>query len=225
MIDIITSALLNHRELPHDKCDVVVVSDRQPAWVKRLTVSYKKQKLLCGFSTYETRSGSLAGIKGLHRRPPVQGSVRLDVIVEVLGVGEGGGDSELAAVEVPELDTGAVVGAFDAAVELGSWGRQDKPGDIEWLAGWLELGHELGAAVDRDGVGTQGSLKGAALGPESRAGGRAFWGVSDGDQGPSRRCCGGFWAGLAPLPSPQTRRGWRPDPFSLSHHPHRLTGA
>ncbi len=73
-----------------------------------------------------------------------------DVIVEVLGVGEGGasdGDSELAAVEVPELDTGAVVGAFDAAVEPGSSGRQDKLRDIELLAGWLELGPELATAA------------------------------------------------------------------------------
>ncbi len=78
-----------------------------------------------------------------------------DVIVEVLVVGEGGAsrsDGELASVEVPELDAGAVVGAFDAAVEPGASGRQDKRGDIEWLAGWLELSPELAAAVDLEGV-------------------------------------------------------------------------
>ncbi len=74
-----------------------------------------------------------------------------DVIVEELGLGEGG-DGELAGVEVPELDSGAVVGPFDAAVELRSWGRQDERGDIEGLAGWLELGPELAAAVDLDGA-------------------------------------------------------------------------
>ncbi len=109
---------------------------------------------MCGFSTYETRSGSLAGIKGLHRGPQVQGPVRSDVIVEVLGVGESGagGGGKFSAVEVPELHPGAVVGAFDAAIEPGASGRQDKLGDIEWLAGWLELAPEPAAAVDLEGV-------------------------------------------------------------------------
>ncbi len=80
--------------------------------------------------------------------------MRSDVIVEVWVVGESGasgGDGELAAVEVPELEAGAVVGAFDATIEPGASGWQDKLGDIEWLAGWLELAPEPATAVDLDG--------------------------------------------------------------------------
>ncbi len=80
-----------------------------------------------------------------------------DVIVEVLVVGKGCDDSALLAAveEVPKLDTGAVVGAFDATVESGSSRRQDKRGDIEGLAGWPELGPKPGAAVNLDGVQEQ----------------------------------------------------------------------
>ncbi len=72
-------------------------------------------------------------------------------------------------------------------------------------------------------VETQGYLKGRGVG--SRIGARrcAFWGVSDGGQGPSRDGWGGFGATLAPLPSPQTRHGGPPDPSPLPHRPYRLT--
>ena len=68
------------------------------------------------------------------------------MVVEVLVFGEGSagcGDGEFAGVEVPELDAGAVVGSFDAAIELRSSGRQDKLRDVELLASLLELGPEL----------------------------------------------------------------------------------
>ncbi len=87
--------------------------------------------------------------------------MRSEVVVEVLVVGEGGsgcGDGEFAGVEVPELDAGAVVGSFDAAIELRSSRRQDKLRDVELLASLLELGPELGAAVDLDGMEGEGQV-------------------------------------------------------------------
>ena len=83
------------------------------------------------------------------------------MVVEVLVFGEGSagcGDGEFAGVEVPELDAGAVVGSFDAAIELRSSGRQDKLRDVELLASLLELGPELGAAVDLDGMEGEGQV-------------------------------------------------------------------
>ena len=67
-------------------------------------------------------------------------------------LGGDGLDGEFAVEEVPELDAGGSVGAFDAAVPLGASRRQDAEFDAELLAGVLELGHELAAAVDLDGL-------------------------------------------------------------------------
>ena len=106
-------------------------------------------------------SGGLPCGKVLHGRHHVQGSMRSEVVVEVLVFGEGSagcGDGEFAGVEVPELDAGAVVGSFDAAIELRSSGRQDKLRDVELLASLLELGPELGAAVDLDGMEGEGQV-------------------------------------------------------------------
>ena len=85
---------------------------------------------------------------------PVEGLVRSHVIVEVLVVVQcpaGVGDGELAVVEVPEFDAGAVVGSLHATVELRAAGRQDVEGDVEVLAGLLEVRPELAAAIDLNG--------------------------------------------------------------------------
>lgn len=50
------------------------------------------------------------------------------------------------------------VGAFDAAVEHGRPGRQDVELEALGLAGVLELGHELGAAIDLDGADREGQF-------------------------------------------------------------------
>ncbi len=57
-------------------------------------------------------------------------------------------DARLAAVELVELVAAHRVGALDAAVVFGASGRQHEQGDAALLAGGLELGHELAAAVD-----------------------------------------------------------------------------
>jgi len=78
-----------------------------------------------------------------------------DGVVEVLELGEGGrslGDGEFAGVEGPELGPGGVVGALDAAVEPGGPWREDEEREAEVAACGFELGHELGAAVDLDGL-------------------------------------------------------------------------
>ncbi len=78
-----------------------------------------------------------------------------DGVVEVLEFGEGGrglGDGEFAGAEGPELGPGGVVGALDAAVEPGGSWREDEERAPEVAAGGFELGHELGAAVDLDGL-------------------------------------------------------------------------
>ena len=48
------------------------------------------------------------------------------------------------------------MGAFDVTVELGRAGWQDEPGDLARLAGLLELGGELAAAVDLQGADREG---------------------------------------------------------------------
>ena len=84
------------------------------------------------------------------------------VVVEELMLGElggGVGDGEGAVVLVPELDAGGPVGPLDAPVPLGLAGRQDLERDAPVLAGLLEVGHELAAAVDLPwtGLGTAGT--------------------------------------------------------------------
>ena len=78
-----------------------------------------------------------------------------DGVVEVLELGEGGrglGDGEFAGIEGPEFGPGGVVGALDAAVGLGGSWREDEKWELEVSACGFELGHELGAAVDLDGL-------------------------------------------------------------------------
>lgn len=51
-----------------------------------------------------------------------------------------------------ELVSPCAIAAFDRSVELGRSGRQDVAGEALVLGGLLELGHELGAAVDLNGL-------------------------------------------------------------------------
>ncbi len=48
----------------------------------------------------------------------------------------------------PELDAQGVVAAFDAAVDVGTPGREDMEGDAGVTAGGFAFLHELGAAID-----------------------------------------------------------------------------
>src|SRR3990172_12924651 len=80
-----------------------------------------------------------------------QGLVRPVGVVDVLpsakelvDLGEGGGRCET----VVELLLVSALGTLDVAVELGGTGRKDEEPDAALTAGVLELGHELGAAVD-----------------------------------------------------------------------------
>lgn len=79
--------------------------------------------------------------------------VGADVVVGVLPtaqvMGEAG-DSRGGVRAVVELLAVGTVGTFDAAVELGAAGREFEEQDAVVAAGILELGHELGAAVDLD---------------------------------------------------------------------------
>src|SRR5581483_11335309 len=84
-----------------------------------------------------------------------QGVMRSIVIVE-MGEGVDGavelGEIVGRVVDGVELVAPGTVGAFDGAVELGGLGRQDVEREVALLAGGLELGLELGAAVDLEGV-------------------------------------------------------------------------
>ena len=59
-----------------------------------------------------------------------------------------GADAELAGVELVELVAAGRVGALDAAIANGASGRQHEQGDAALLAGGLELGRGLAAAID-----------------------------------------------------------------------------
>ena len=75
--------------------------------------------------------------------------MRALVVVEELVLQELGGDGfdgEFAVEEVPELDAGGSVGAFDAAVPLGASQRQDAEFDAELLAGVLEARSAMNGA-------------------------------------------------------------------------------
>ncbi len=72
-------------------------------------------------------------------------------VVEALEFGQldvQGADAELAGAGLVELAAAGGVGALDAAVIFGASGRQHEQFDAAPLAGGLELGHELAAAVD-----------------------------------------------------------------------------
>ena len=71
------------------------------------------------------------------------------VVVEELVLEEPGGDGadgEFAVEEVPELDAGGSVGAFDAAVPLRAARRQDVEFDAELPAGVLEARSAMNGA-------------------------------------------------------------------------------
>ncbi len=57
-------------------------------------------------------------------------------------------DAQLAGAGLVELVSAGGVGALHAAVMLGTFGRQREQRDASALAGGLEPGHELAAAVD-----------------------------------------------------------------------------
>src|SRR3989304_5400771 len=65
---------------------------------------------------------------------------------ELADLGERGDRCE-TVVELPLVGP---VGTLDVAVELGRARRKDEEFDAAFAAGVLELGHELGAAVDLD---------------------------------------------------------------------------
>ena len=87
----------------------------------------------------------------LHGRALSERLMRPVVVVEALEFGQldvQGADAELAGVELVELVAAGGVGALHAAIANGASGRQHEQGDAALLAGGLELGHELAAAVD-----------------------------------------------------------------------------
>ena len=122
------------------------------------------KSMLCSgsgpFGTWAVGTGLLFDLdKVLVRGSAVQRPVRPLVVVEELVLGELGcdvGDGEGAFVKAPELDAGRTVGALNAAVPLGLSRRQDAQGDAPVLAGLLEVGHELAAAVHLDGGDREG---------------------------------------------------------------------
>ena len=130
--------------------------------------------------------------KVLVGRSAIQRRVRAHVVVEELVLGELGGDvgdGEGAVVAVPELDAGGPVGALDAPVPLGPSRRQDLERDASVLAGALEVGTELAAAVDLDGGdreghgldhGLQEALGVVGGGPPEHAGDHVLGGGADG---------------------------------------------
>ncbi len=80
-----------------------------------------------------------------------------ECLVRAIGVAEAlefgqldvqGADAQLAVVELVELVAAGRVGALDAAAAIGAFGRQREQGDAAPLAGGLELGRGLAAAVD-----------------------------------------------------------------------------
>ena len=84
-------------------------------------------KNLCGSGGCGTERGSPSRSKILVRGFPVEGLVRSHATMEVLVAGQrvaGDGDREVAVVEGPELDAGAVVGPLHTTVPLWPAGRQ-----------------------------------------------------------------------------------------------------
>ncbi len=87
----------------------------------------------------------------LHGRCLSERLMRPAGVVEALEFGQldvQGADAQLAVVELVELVAAGGVGALDAAIANGASGRQHEQFDAAPLAGGLELGHELAAAVD-----------------------------------------------------------------------------
>ncbi len=87
----------------------------------------------------------------LHGRCLPERLMRAIGVVEALEFGQldvQRAHAQLAVVELVELVAAGRVGALHAAVIFGASGRQHEQGDAAPLAGGLELGHELAAAVD-----------------------------------------------------------------------------
>ncbi len=87
----------------------------------------------------------------LHGRCLSERLMRPVVVVEALEFGQldvQGADAQLAGAGLVELVAAGGVGALDAAIANGASGRQREQFDAAPLAGGLELGHELAAAVD-----------------------------------------------------------------------------
>ena len=87
----------------------------------------------------------------LHRRRLSERLMRAVVVVEALEFGQLDVESthaQLADAGLVELVAAGGVGAFHAAVMLGTFGRQREQGDAAPPAGGLELGRGLAAAVD-----------------------------------------------------------------------------
>ena len=98
--------------------------------------------------------GSLHGDKVLARCLIGERCVRTLVVEEELETGKGGSDArhgQRTVVEAPELDPRRAVCPLHATVPLGPARRQDMQWDALFLAGILERGHELAAAVDLHG--------------------------------------------------------------------------
>ena len=84
-----------------------------------------------------------------HRLPECL--VRPVVVVEALEFGQldvQRADAQLAGAGLVELVSAGRIGALDTAAVFGASGRQHEQLDAAALAGGLELGHELAAAVD-----------------------------------------------------------------------------
>ena len=93
--------------------------------------------------------GSLLSDKVLVRGEVVEAGVGPLVVVEELVQEQPGGDGldgGFAVEEVPELDAGGAVGAFDAAVPLRAPRRQDVEFDAELPAGVLEARSAMNGA-------------------------------------------------------------------------------
>ncbi len=87
----------------------------------------------------------------LHGRRLPERLMRPIVVVEALELGQldvQGSDAQLAAVELVELVAADRVGALDAAVANGAFGRQHEQGDAAPPAGGLEPDRGPAAAVD-----------------------------------------------------------------------------
>ncbi len=87
----------------------------------------------------------------LHGRALSERLMRPVGVAEALEFGQfdvQGADAELAGVELVELVAAGRVGALDAAVIFGASGRQHEQFDAAPLAGGLELGRGLAAAID-----------------------------------------------------------------------------
>jgi hypothetical protein len=81
--------------------------------------------------------------------------VRADGVVDALPVAQGltgAGQIQVPIVVFPELLGMGLLSPFDVAIELRRAGRQDEEADTCLPTGFLEVGHELRAAVHLNGL-------------------------------------------------------------------------